>query len=87
MHFYFRSAHFFFGVWAFFIEVCCFFLEVRCFFLEVYIFSVKVRIFSLALERRLDKDHEKTTNSAEAWIYRNCQRVLNQLQYNTIQNF
>lgn len=39
-------------------------------------------------QRRLDKDHEKTTNSAEAWIYwANCQRVLNQLQYNTIQNF
>ena len=36
-------------------------------------------------ERRLDKDHEKTTDSAEAWIYRaNCQRVLNRLQYNTI---
>ena len=42
----------------------------------------------IPLERRLDKDHEKTTNSAEAWIYwANCQRVLNQLQYNTIQNF
>ena len=39
-------------------------------------------------QRRLDKDHEKTTNSAEAWIYwANCQRVLNQLHYNTIQNF
>ena len=41
--------------------------------------------FGLALERRLDKDHEKTTNSGEAWIYQaNCQRVLNGLQYNTI---
>ena len=29
-------------------------------------------------QRRLDKDHEKTSNSAEAWIYwANCQRVLN----------
>ena len=47
-----------------------------------------LRYGPLALERRLDKDHEKTTNSAEAWIYRaNCQRVLNQLQYNAIQNF
>ena len=28
-------------------------------------------------QRRLGKDHEKTTNSAEAWVYRaNCQRVL-----------
>jgi len=28
--------------------------------------------------RRLDKDHEKTTNSAEAWIlWHNCQLILN----------
>ncbi len=32
-------------------------------------------------QRRLDKDHEKTPNSAEAWIYwANCQRVLNRLK-------
>lgn len=32
-------------------------------------------------QRRLDKDHEKATNSAEAWIYwANCQRVLNRLK-------
>ena len=30
--------------------------------------------------RRLDKDHEKTTNSAEAWIlWHNCQLILNRL--------
>ena len=33
-------------------------------------------------QRRLDKDHEKTTNSAEAWIYwANCQRILNRINY------
>lgn len=32
-------------------------------------------------QRRLDKDHEKKPDSAEAWIYwANCQRVLNRLQ-------
>lgn len=32
-------------------------------------------------QRRLDKDHEKTTNSAEAWIYwANCQRILNRIK-------
>lgn len=32
-------------------------------------------------QRRLDKDHEKTTNSAEAWIYwANCQRILNRVK-------
>lgn len=31
--------------------------------------------------RRLDKDHEKTTNSAEAWVlWQNCQRILNRIQ-------
>ena len=30
--------------------------------------------------RRLDKDHEKTTSSAEAWIlWPNCQLVLNRI--------
>jgi len=30
--------------------------------------------------RRLDKDHEKTTNSAEAWVlWQNCQIVINRL--------
>ena len=38
-------------------------------------------------QRRLDKDHEKTTNSAEAWIYwANCQRVLNRLKEKPIEN-
>jgi transposase len=38
--------------------------------------------------RRLDKDHEKTPNSAEAWIYwANCQRVLNRLKKKPIENF
>lgn len=36
----------------------------------------------LNFQRRLDKDHEKTTNSAEAWVYwTNCQRILNRLQF------
>jgi len=31
--------------------------------------------------RRLDKEHEKTTNSAEAWIYwAKCQRILNRIK-------
>jgi putative transposase len=39
-------------------------------------------------QRRLDKDHEKTSNSAEAWIYwANCQRILNQLKIKPIENF
>jgi transposase len=39
-------------------------------------------------QRRLDKDHEKTANSAEAWIYwANCQRVLNRLKLKPIENF
>jgi putative transposase len=39
-------------------------------------------------QRRLDKDHEKTTNSAEAWIYwANCRRILNRLKEKTIENF
>ena len=39
-------------------------------------------------QRRLDKDHEKTPNSAEAWIYwANCQRVLNRLKLKPIENF
>jgi transposase len=38
--------------------------------------------------RRLDKDHEKTANSAKAWIYwANCQRALSQLGLNTKDNF
>ena len=32
--------------------------------------------------RRLDKDHEKTADSAESWVYwANCQRIINRLQY------
>lgn len=38
--------------------------------------------------RRLDKDHEKTTDSAEAWIlWQNCQRLLNRIQLEEIENF
>jgi transposase len=38
--------------------------------------------------RRLDKDHEKTPNSAEAWIYwANCQRILNRLSLHPTENF
>jgi len=38
--------------------------------------------------RRLDKDHEKTPNSTEAWIYwSNCQRILNQLSVMPTENF
>jgi putative transposase len=30
--------------------------------------------------RRLDKDHEKTTQSAEAWVYwQNCQLIINRI--------
>lgn len=39
-------------------------------------------------QRRLDKEHEKTTNSAEAWIYwANCQRILNRIDYRVNKNF
>jgi putative transposase len=39
-------------------------------------------------QRRLDKDHEKKPNSAEAWIYwANCQRILNRLSFKPIENF
>jgi putative transposase len=32
--------------------------------------------------RRLDKDHEKTTKSAEAWVlWQNCQIILNRVAY------
>jgi putative transposase len=32
--------------------------------------------------RRLDKDHEKTTQSSEAWaLWHNCQMILNRLDY------
>lgn len=42
----------------------------------------------LNFQRRLDKDHEKTPNSAEAWIYwANCQRVINRLKEKPIENF
>ena len=38
--------------------------------------------------RRLDKDHEKTPNSTEAWIYwANCQRILNRLSVIPNENF
>jgi transposase len=34
--------------------------------------------------RRLDKDHEKTTESAEAWVlWQNCQIIINRLACNT----
>jgi putative transposase len=34
--------------------------------------------------RRLDKDHEKTTQSSEAWVlWHNCQLILNRLNYST----
>jgi len=39
-------------------------------------------------QRRLDKDHEKTTNSAQAWIYwANCQRILNRIDVRPNEKF
>jgi putative transposase len=43
---------------------------------------------SLNFFRRLDKDHEKTTESSEAWVlWQNCKVVLNRLAPDTEENF